>query len=689
MICNDEELKIMRKKSSLMDTQKMKNISLLYISFSLGCSYLYTTVFADEQWKRLGNLHVAAVCVSSIISFGLLYAKKRKAAPWMPYLFQLSDSVLPVLCDGVLASIEVYLLLKMLGRYGAVLNNFAYFFLQYVSTWMVLRLTSAGIPLQLWLQRTVSIGMVCMLFGSLICFYPFHHFGSLLMLLGVLVLRKLLVQAAPSVNPSQRVASHMVSSIVAIIISVIYNGYDSYASSTDREPSWTLSNVCIGSALAISIPAVLQREQYNQDLEFLSQDGSYFSGILGSFASSVVFAMVFGVQILHPNVLLGGVILLLGIGLHERSSYKMLRKKSSIVEEDDICPQKKHSWKLLNVIEHLMEESDSKRILIFLVFNVVFMFVEILVGYYTNSLGLISDAGHMFFDNSALFIGLVASYISRWAKDAAFTYGYGRVEVLSGFINSLLLVCIALSVLMEGCGRIMDPPKVHTDHLLLTSVAGFAVNVVGLVCFHDFSHGGGGCSHGHSHDHGHDHSHDHGPNANMYGVYLHVLADTLGSVGVIISSLLIQYFEWYVSDPICSIFISILILGSSYPLIRQTGLQLVQRVPESIQKRAENQIQKLRNLPQVLDIQSYHFWQHSAQCSVGSIKLQIQDHADEQQVLQQVLQLFEHELGIDDMTVQLEKPQRHSLHSQSSTSSSIGFHHAHSSCSNHSGHHHH
>lgn len=203
------------------------------------------------------------------------------------------------------------------------------------------------------------------------------------------------------------------------------------------------------------------------------------------------------------------------------------------------------------------ENNDSRKIAIFFLINLIFMFVELIYGYMSNSLGLITDSFHMLFDCMALFIGLCASYISKMGVDNKYTYGYGRVETLSGLFNGIFLVFIAFNVFCESIERIYEPQMIETDGLLTVSTLGFCVNLIGLFFFHDH------------HDHGHDHaghSHDH-ENENMYGVFLHVLADTLGSVGVIFSSILVKYYGMYVADPICSFIISLMILASGVPFI--------------------------------------------------------------------------------------------------------------------------
>lgn len=200
-----------------------------------------------------------------------------------------------------------------------------------------------------------------------------------------------------------------------------------------------------------------------------------------------------------------------------------------------------------------------------------FTFIELLYGAWTNSLGLISDGFHMLFDSTALLMGLYAALMSRWKPTRLYSYGYGRVEILSGFMNGLFLVVVAIFVFVEALHRLMDPPKISSDRLLFVSVAGFIVNLIGIATF--------SVNHGHAHSHG-GHSHGgHSHNANMRGVFLHVLADTMGSIGVIISSLLIQQFGWLVADPICSLFISILIFISVLPLLKDSADVLLLATP--------------------------------------------------------------------------------------------------------------
>lgn len=210
-----------------------------------------------------------------------------------------------------------------------------------------------------------------------------------------------------------------------------------------------------------------------------------------------------------------------------------------------------------SLLFHILAHKDSQRLSLFLLINLVFMFVEAIYGYMSNSLGLISDSIHMAFDCTALAIGLYASYISKLPPDSEHPYGYHRYEVLSGYINAIFLIFVGLSIFEESVERIMEPPHIETEMLLVVSVLGLLVNLIGLFFFQDYSHDG--------------------DNSNLQGVFLHVLADTLGSVGVIISSLVVQSLGWFIVDPICSLVISVLIFLSVMPLLKDSISQLLER----------------------------------------------------------------------------------------------------------------
>lgn len=309
---------------------------------------------------------------------------------------------------------------------------------------------------------------------------------------------------------------------------------------------------------------------------------------------------------------------------------------------------------LKNGLKQIYEDSDSRRIFYFLCINLCFTFVELTYGVWTNSLGLISDGFHMLFDCSALVMGLYAAIMSRWKATRIFSYGYDRVEVLSGFINGLFLIVIGIFVFSEGLARLFHPPEIHTERLFIVSVMGLLVNLIGIVAFrnshtHGHSHGGG-----HGHSHGGQHSEPSHHNTNMEGVFLHILADTLGSVGVIISTVLIENFGWNIADPICSLFIATMILLSVLPLLKETSMILLLRSPETDDIDVNHVLQKILNIEGVLAYRDPHFWQHTSDKIYGTVHIHVVPDASEQKIIAYVTNLFK-ELNINNVTVQVEK----------------------------------
>uniref|UniRef100_A0A7N9D7C7 Zinc transporter n=1 Tax=Macaca fascicularis TaxID=9541 RepID=A0A7N9D7C7_MACFA len=337
-------------------------------------------------------------------------------------------------------------------------------------------------------------------------------------------------------------------------------------------------------------------------------------------------------------------------------------------------------------LKQILEESDSRQIFYFLCLNLLFTFVELFYGVLTNSLGLISDGFHMLFDCSALVMGLFAALMSRWKATRIFSYGYGRIEILSGFINGLFLIVIAFFVFMESVARLIDPPELDTHMLTPVSVGGLIVNLIGICAFshaHSHAHGAsqGSChssDHSHSHhmhghsDHGHGHSHGSaggGMNANMRGVFLHVLADTLGSIGVIVSTILIEQFGWFIADPLCSLFIAVLIFLSVVPLIKDACQVLLLRLPPEYEKELHIALEKIQKIEGLISYRDPHFWRHSANIVAGTIHIQVTSDVLEQRIVQQVTGILK-DAGVNNLTIQVEKE----AYFQHMSGLSTGFH---------------
>jgi len=302
--------------------------------------------------------------------------------------------------------------------------------------------------------------------------------------------------------------------------------------------------------------------------------------------------------------------------------------------------------KIIGWVRLILSDKNARNLLGFLVLNLTFAFVELIYGVWTNSLGLISDSFHMFFDCTGLMAGLVATVITKWKANDKFSYGYVRAETLAGFINGLFLLFISFFIFSEAVERLVEPPEVKHERLLVVSVLGFLVNLVGIFVF---QHGGAG--HGHSHDGGHGHSHggghghSHGGDGGgrsqiMQGVFLHILADTLGSVGVIVSAILMQMFGWMIADPVCSIFIAVLIALSVGSLIAESVAILMQRSPRALDHSLPDAYQKVMQLEGVQGVHETHFWTLCSNYYCGGLKLEVSANADAKYIVSHTQNIF-------------------------------------------------
>lgn len=158
-------------------------------------------------------------------------------------------------------------------------------------------------------------------------------------------------------------------------------------------------------------------------------------------------------------------------------------------------------------------------------------------------------------------------------------------------------------------------------------------------------------------------------NANMRGVFLHVLADTLGSVGVIISTILIRQFGWLIADPICSLFIATLIFLSVLPLLKDACEVLLLRTPHEHEKDLNTALEKIEKIEGVISYRDPHFWRHSASIMAGTIHLQVMADVVEQRIIQQVTSILK-DAGVNNLSVQVEKE----AYFQHMSGLSTGFH---------------
>lgn len=263
---------------------------------------------------------------------------------------------------------------------------------------------------------------------------------------------------------------------------------------------------------------------------------------------------------------------------------------------------------------------------------------------------------------------------------------------------------ISCSIVIEAIQRLIHPPEMNTDRLLLVSFVGLVVNLIGIFAFnHGHAHGGHGHDHGHGHGHHHHHGHDHGHghSANMQGVFLHIMADTLGSAGVIVSTLLIQWFGWTGFDPIASLFIAVLIVMSVIPLIRQSASVLMLELSDEVVNQVEGTVEEVRRLEGVTEVSNYRFWPNEAETVVGSLHVLVADGVKTQDIRRNVSEIFmSHIEGLKEICVQVESASSARLQRQQqeqqynyNSSSQYGYgqekHHIHHQQHNHNDPYHH
>ncbi|KAM9892748.1 hypothetical protein OXX69_011920, partial [Metschnikowia pulcherrima] len=309
------------------------------------------------------------------------------------------------------------------------------------------------------------------------------------------------------------------------------------------------------------------------------------------------------------------------------------------------------------------------RIITLLVIDIFFFLLEAIIGYTVHSLALIADSFHMLNDIISLFIALWAVRVKdSKPADGKYTYGWQRAEIIGALVNAVFLLALCFTIVIEAIQRFFDPPEISNPKLILiVGFFGLLSNGLGLVLFHEHGH-----SHGHSHgggsaDHSHGHSHASGssdaqdeesniesasyterngssasishymPDAvverydersnlvpgssndqkkkkkqksmNMEGVFLHVLGDALGNVGVIVTALFIWKtdFSWrFYSDPVVSLFITLIIFSSALPLCRKSCKILLQATPQNLDSNLI--VEEITLLPSIKAIHDFHVW---------------------------------------------------------------------------------
>ena len=211
--------------------------------------------------------------------------------------------------------------------------------------------------------------------------------------------------------------------------------------------------------------------------------------------------------------------------------------------------------------------------------------VEVIGGFLTNSLALISDAGHMLTHLFALLVSLFALFFAAKPPTEKKTYGFYRLEILAALFNGIMLFMITVWIFYEAYQRFMHPESISSGKMFMVACIGLVANIT---CAYILK----GNGHGHS--------------LNVRSAFLHMLGDTISSVGVIIGAAIIYYTNWFIVDPIISVILCILILVWSYKLIMESIDILLEATPKGIN--IDEVIISLKQIPGIDNAHDIHVW---------------------------------------------------------------------------------
>lgn len=283
--------------------------------------------------------------------------------------------------------------------------------------------------------------------------------------------------------------------------------------------------------------------------------------------------------------------------------------------------------------------SSSRALLFGLAITSVFALVELVFGWIAGSLALIGDAGHMMTDAAALALGAVAATLSQRPPTFRHTFGLKRAEIIGALANAVFMLLVVAWIVYEAVGRLFQPTLVQGPVVLAVALIGLVVNLLVLRILH-----GGERT------------------LNTRGAMLHVIGDLLGSVAALLSGLIIVFTGWMVADPLLSLLISVLILFSTWRILREALQVVMEGVPEHIE--LESVGKRLAETEGVTEVHDLHVWTigSGAHVLTAHVKLESLDYWPER--LKVMETMLRNEFGIDHVTLQPEASYEVALVSQ-------------------------
>ena len=264
----------------------------------------------------------------------------------------------------------------------------------------------------------------------------------------------------------------------------------------------------------------------------------------------------------------------------------------------------------------------------------VLFVTELVGGWVTNSLALVTDAAHMFTDVAALALALFALWVAGRPASDSKTFGYARAEILAALVNGIVLCVLVLLIVLEAWTRLQDPPAVRAGGMLAIAVAGLLVNVFVAMRLHEHQ----------------------ASSLNLRGAYLHVLSDLFGSIGAIVAGVVILMTGWNAVDALASLLIAGLILFSSWKLVREAVDVLMEAVPPHVD--VERLECALAAVPGVEEVHDLHVWTLTTGRYALSAHVVARNRVGDDGLLAAMTGVCLREFGIEHTTIQVEHESR-------------------------------
>ena len=277
---------------------------------------------------------------------------------------------------------------------------------------------------------------------------------------------------------------------------------------------------------------------------------------------------------------------------------------------------------------------ERNRLILSLIITSTVMVLEIIGGILTNSIALISDAGHMFTHCFAIGISLLAIYIARNPPCHHKTFGLYRSEVLAAFINGLFLLPVVALIIYEAILRILYPQEILGFYMLIIAIIGLTVNITSILLLQGSNKS----------------------DLNVRAVVSHMLADAVSSIGIVIVAIIIFYTEWTILDPIVSIGISIIILHWALGILRESTRILLEMAPKGLNVHTISE--DLQNkFKEILDLINVHLWTITPEMLVFSAHMIVADNVDmfsnQDSLLTKINDYLKEKYNIIESTIQI------------------------------------